>query len=248
MTTRYKITVEYDGTPYCGFQRQPNIELKSVAEMLEMAILKLSGEKIVIAASGRTDSGVHGVNQIVHFDLEKEFFAEKIASGLNHFLKKESVAVKICEIVDKKFHSRFSAKMRHYKYVIINRRAPLTFDKNRAHHVIGDLDIKAMQEGANYLLGKHDFTSFRDSDCQANSPIKNIEKLEITKNGEEITIQISAASFLQHMVRTITGTLIWAGLNKIKPEEIETILKAKDRTKAGPNAPACGLYFLKVDY
>jgi tRNA pseudouridine38-40 synthase len=245
---RYKITVEYDGTNYCGFQRQKEPGLYSITQAIEAAIFKLSQEEVRITGSGRTDSGVHALGQVIHFDLVKNFEPNKIVMGLNNYLREEGVVVLECEIVDENFHARMSAKMRHYTYIIVNRPATLTLDKNRAHHVKRKLDIEKMQSAANFLLGQHDFSSFRDAECQASSPIRSIAKINISKSDEKIFINFSAKSFLHHMVRNIVGTLIWIGSGKIAVDDMKKILEAKNRSKSGPNAPACGLYFLKTDY
>ncbi len=245
---RYKLTIEYDGSNYCGFQKQKEIGQNSIAQALEEAIFKLAQEKVRIIGSGRTDAGVHALGQVVHFDLNKEFAPYKIIMGLNSYLHKEAVVVLNCEIVDENFHARISAKMRHYHYVIVNRSANLTLEKNRAHHVKHKLDVEAMEAAAKHLLGKHDFSSFRDAECQSSSPIRTIEEISISKSEEKILIKITAKSFLHHMVRNIVGTLIWVGKSKITIEDFKKILEEKNRTKSGPNAPACGLYFLKSDY
>lgn len=245
---RYKLTVEYDGSLYCGFQKQSDIAQKSIEKVLEFAIFQLSQEQPKIVASGRTDAGVHALGQVIHFDLEKKFSPHQIIMGLNSYLREEQVVVLSCELVDENFHARFNSKMRHYRYRIINRSAFLTIDKNRAWHVAKKLDAAAMKKAAEFLIGEHDFSAFRDAECQASSPIRTIKKIEIKENGEEILIEVSAKSFLHHMVRNIVGTLSWVGSGKISAADIETILHAKDRTKSGPNAPACGLYFLKVEY
>ena len=245
---RYKLTIEYDGTNYCGFQKQLNIPEKSIEEVLEEAIFKLSQEKAKIIVCGRTDTGVHALGQVVNFDLKKEFSQHSMVSALNNYLREENVAALNCEITDENFHSRFSAKMRHYRYIIVNRRAPVVLQKNRAWHVAQKLDLDEIKKAAKFLIGEHDFSSFRDSECQGKTAIKTIEKIEIIKKGEEVFIEVSARSFLHHMVRNIVGTLIWIGLKKISAQEMPKILAAKDRTKSGPNAPACGLYFLKADY
>lgn len=247
---RYKLTIEYDGTRYCGFQRQSDQPNKSVEEVLTNAIRQFSQSDVKIFASGRTDSGVHALGQVVHFDLDssKEFSDFRIMMGINRYLTKEDIAVIACEKVASNFHSRFSATMRHYRYVIINRQPPLTIKRKQAWHVPQKLDIIAMQEAANFLIGEHDFSSFRDAKCSVASPIKNIQSINIIKRDQEIYIEISARSFLHHMVRNITGTLVWIGIGKLKASDMEKILAAKKRTQSGPNAPAHGLYFLKVDY
>jgi len=246
--TRYKLTIEYDGTNYCGFQKQTAIEENSVEEILEEAVFKMTQSKIKIFVSGRTDAGVHALAQVLHFDLNKKFQPFQIADALNNHLLGEKISVLKCEIVDKNFHARFGAKMRHYLYKITNRRAPLALNKTRSWHVVKKLDIELMKEAAKFLIGEHDFSSFRDAKCQSQVPIRSIEKIEIMKIGEEIQIKISAKSFMHHMVRNIVGTLFWVGSQKISPNEMQKILLAKDRTKSGPNAPAHGLYFLGVDY
>lgn len=248
MSKRFKLTIEYDGTNYCGFQKQKNLQAKSVEESLENAIFNLTNERVKINASGRTDTGVHALGQVIHFDLKKDFDAFKMIAALNFYLKNEEIAVLDCSKVDDNFHARLSTKMRHYRYVIINRHSNLTLDKNRAYLVAGKLDIEAMRTASSFLIGTHDFTSFRDAECQGKSPIKTIQSIIIDKKDDKIFIQVSAKSFLHHMVRNIVGTLIWAGNGKIKPQEMKNILKAKDRAKSGPNAPACGLYFLRCEY
>lgn len=245
---RYKIIFEYDGTNYCGMQKQPDQPNNSIEEILENAVFKLSNERVKIYASGRTDAGVHALGQVGHFDLKKQFIASTIISALNNFLRPQNIAVIDCEVVDENFHSRFSAKMRHYRYVIINRRSPLTLQKNLAWHVARNLNVMEMQKAAEYLIGKHDFSAFRDSNCQAKSAIRNVKKISISQNGDEILIEISAQSFLHHMVRNITGTMVEIGLGKIKSSEMKNILESGKRTNSGPNAPSCGLYFLRADY
>ncbi len=248
MTQRYKLTIEYDGSGYCGFQKQFGIPEKSIEEILEEAVFKMSQERPKIMVCGRTDAGVHALGQVVHFDLEKKFSSHQIILGLNSYLRQENLAILDAEITDENFHARFNTKMRHYRYAIVNRRAPLVLQKNRAWHVAQKLDILAMQESAKFLIGEHDFSSFRDAECQGKSPVKSLQRIEIAQNGEEILIEVSAKSFLHHMVRNIVGTLVWVGSGKIAALEMKKILEAKDRTKSGPNAPACGLYFLRADY
>ncbi len=245
---RYKAVIEYDGTTYCGFQKQVGLEQKSIEEVLQNALFKLCGQQIKIAVCGRTDAGVHALGQVIHFDLEKKFTSYQIVMGLNNYLRRETIAIIACEIVDEDFHARLSTKMRHYRYVIINRPALLVLEKNRACHVAKKLDVAAMIESTKFLIGEHDFSSFRDAECQAKSAVRTINKIEIKQDGEKILIEISAKSFLHHMVRNIAGTLIWVGTNKISANDMEKILEARDRTKSGPNAPACGLYFLQSDY
>jgi tRNA pseudouridine38-40 synthase len=245
---RYKITIEYDGTNYCGFQKQFDAAKKSIEEVLEEAVFKMSQENVKIFASGRTDAGVHALRQVVHFDLDKKFYDYQIIFGLNSYLGGSDVAIIDCELVDENFHARFNSKQRSYKYKIINRRAPLILQRNRAWHVPQKLDISAMRKAAEFLIGEHDFSSFRDAECQGNSPIKTINDLQIVQNGEEIEVIVKAKSFLHHMVRNIAGTLVYVGLGKFEADEMKNIIEAKDRQKSGPNAPACGLYFLGSEY
>ena len=245
---RYKITIEYDGSDYCGWQQQKDQPNKSIEEILEKAIFLMTQEKVEIVAAGRTDAGVHALAQIAHFDLEKEFEMFRLMMGINNYLRESAVVVVSCEIAADNFHSRFDAKMRHYCYLITNRKAPLALQKNRAWHVPIFLDIDKMREAANHLVGTHDFSAFCDAECQSNSPIKTVEKITIEKNYDEIVIEISAKSFLHHMVRNIVGTLMWVGSGRVSVMGIKNILASKDRKLSGPNAPACGLYFVGVDY
>lgn len=245
---RYKITVEYDGTNYVGWQKQPDQSDKSIEEILEKAILQMTGEQVKINGSGRTDAGVHAIGQVADFSLTKEFDTFRIMAGLNTYLLPTNVVVVKCEIVPEEFSSRFDAKMRHYRYVIVNRKAALALHKNRAWHVPLPLDVVSMQLAANYLVGEFDFSAFRDAECQSKSPMKSIKKLTVERKGEEIIIEVSGKSFLHHMVRNIVGTLMWVGSERINIDDVLIILESRDRKKSGPNAPACGLYFLAVDY
>lgn len=246
---RYKITIEYDGTNYSGWQKQNN--KPSIQSEIEKAIFMFSHENVEVAGSGRTDAGVHAIAQIAHFDLQKEIDPFRVVSAINHYLREQhnSIAIIGCEIVDENFHARFSAKMRKYKYVIHNNKYPTVLNLNRVWHIFFDLDIVKMQEAMTYLLcGKADFSSFRDSKCQAKSPMKTINSVSLTKNGSEIIFEISARSFLHHMVRNIVGTLVDVGLGKITPGGFKEIIEAKDRTKAGMTAPASGLYLVETKY
>ncbi len=243
---RYKCIVEYDGTNFCGWQIQENG--KTIQGEIEKAIKLFSGEDVTICTAGRTDSGVHALAQVFHFDLSKEYNVENIRGGLNFHLSTDAISVLSAEIVDENFHARFGAKKRHYKYIIINRRSPLALNLNRAWHVPVILDIGAMNQAAKLFLGTHDFTSFRDSECQAKSAIKTIDSLDVVKHDHDIIISISAKSFLHHMVRNITGTLKLVGEGKLSVNDIPEIFAKRDRAAAGPTAPACGLYFVKVEY
>lgn len=243
---RYKIIIEYLGTGLAGFQRQK--DSLSVQEILENAISQFSNEVSVIFAAGRTDSGVHALGQVAHFDLNKEHEPYVVTRAINHFLKPHQISVLNTEIVDKSFHARFSAKARHYIYRINNRIGEVSIDRDRVWWVKPKLDLGAMISASKHLIGKHDFTSFRASSCQSASPLKTLDHIDIIEAGEEIHFKISAPSFLHHMVRNIVGTLVLVGNGKWRPEEVKVALEAKDRSAAGPTAPAQGLYFTKVDY
>jgi tRNA pseudouridine38-40 synthase len=244
--TRYKITIEYLGTNLCGWQRQK--DGISAQGLLEDAINKFSNERVTVFGAGRTDAGVHATGQVAHFELTKNYPEFTVTRAINHFLKPYLIAVQACAIVDSDFHARFSATMRHYTYRIINREGKTAIDIDRVWHVREPLSIEAMKEASTYLIGTHDFTSFRTIHCQAKSPIKTIEKISLEKAGGEIKIHFSAPSFLHHMVRNIVGTLVYVGLNKITAQDVQKILDAKNRSCAPPTSPACGLYFTKVDY
>ncbi|MDD2840033.1 MAG: tRNA pseudouridine(38-40) synthase TruA [Rickettsiales bacterium] len=254
---RYKITIEYDGTKYNGWQKQR--DQFSIQESIEKAIQLFSGETIELFGSGRTDAGVHALGQVAHFDLVKEYKSSKVISAINFYLKyktcasanKESttqdISVIDCEIVDENFHARFSAKKRYYKYFILNRQQPSAVN-NKVWQIGKNLNFEKMKEALPLLVGKRDWTSFRDSECQAKSPIKTIEKVNLIKNGDEIIFEIKAKSFLHHMVRNIIGTLVDVGLNKTTIEKLKEIIEAKDRTKAGPTAPPQALFLIQIDY
>jgi tRNA pseudouridine38-40 synthase len=243
---RYKCIVEYEGTAFNGWQRQPNVP--SVQQALEEAIKGFSGQEVDIVCSGRTDAGVHAIGQVFHVDLDKEWPIESIIGGTNFHVRPAAIALSHAERVDDDFHARFSAKKRFYCYKIVNRRAPVILRRDRVWHVPVPLDVDAMREAAAHLVGEHDFSSLRDSECQAKSPMKTLDEITISQKADEIHIEVSAQSFLHHMVRNITGTLKLVGEGKWSPDYMPEMLEAKDRTKAGPTAPACGLYFMRVEY
>ena len=247
---RYKITIEYDGTNILGWQRQ--LDGPSVQEYLEKALSYLSsdGKEIPVQGAGRTDAGVHALAQVAHFDLEREIADWKLRDALNFHLREQEAPVVVLDVeeVDENFNARFSAKGRGYVYRILNRRSPAVLEKDRVWWVPVDLDIGKMQEGAKYLLGHHDFSSFRAAACQAKSPIKTLDKLDISQRGEEIIFEVEAKSFLHHQVRNMVGTLKLVGDGHLAPQDVKKILEAKDRKAAGPTAPACGLYLSKVWY
>ena len=245
---RIKITIEYDGTNLLGWQKQ--LDGPSVQDFLEKSIFMFSKQEVEVHGAGRTDTGVHAISQVAHFDIETSLDTFKIREAMNAHLRalKANISVLETTVVDENFHSRFSAKKRSYIYKIINRKAPSVLQKNRAWWIPVPLDIKKMQEAANFLIGSHDFSSFRAAACQAQSPLKTLDKIEISTNDNEISIYVEAKSFLHHQVRNIVGTLKMVGDGSLSPQDIKTILEAKDRTKAGPTAPAHGLYLNHISY
>ncbi len=245
---RYKITVEYDGTNLLGWQKQE--EGVSAQYFLEEALKGFSHQTINIYGAGRTDAGVHALGQVAHFDLETKMDMFHLREAFNARLRILSAPVSVVEVenVSDDFHARFSAKGRGYIYRILNRRAPTVLLKNRVWMVGYPLNIDKMREGAKYLLGHHDFSSFRGAGCQALSPEKTLDKLDIITNGAEIDFIVEARSFLYHQVRNMVGTLKEVGDGKLQPQDIKTILEKKKRTYAGITAPACGLYLSKVVY
>lgn len=242
--TRYKINLEYDGTNLIGWQE--NIDGPSVQSLLQDAIYKFCGERTNVVSAGRTDAGVHAICMTAHFDLEKEQEPNTVMRAMNFYLNNAPVSVLSCEGVDDNFHARFDCKKRFYKYVVLNRSVPAVLQKNRVWWVPQKLDIDKMKIAAQKLVGKHDFSSFRAAQCQARSPIKTLDSVVITQNGDEIVFEFSARSFLHHQVRNMVGTLIDIGLGK--SYDINEIFAAKNRSAAGVNAPASGLYFVKALY
>jgi tRNA pseudouridine38-40 synthase len=243
---RYRLIVEYDGTPFVGWQRQDNGP--SVQAALETAIFNLSGEIVTVTGAGRTDAGVHALGQVAHFDLVKEFKPDKVRDALNHFLRPAPVAVLDAAVADPEFHARFSAIGRHYLYRIICRRAPLTLDRCHAWQIPHELDAEAMHAAAQTLVGKHDFTTFRAAECQAKSPLKTLDKLSVRRALDEIDVEASARSFLHHQVRSMVGTLKLVGEGKWRPRDVADALKACDRSRCGPVSPPDGLHLVRVDY
>ena len=243
---RYRLTLEYDGSPFVGWQRQDNGA--TVQGALEDAIEKLSGERVTVTGSGRTDAGVHALGQVAHFDLVKEFEPGKVRDALNHYLRPNPVVVLESDVADSEFHARFSARSRHYLFRILNRRSPPALDVDKVWHVSSRLDAEAMHAAAQFLVGHHDFTTFRAAECQAQSPVKTLDRLDVSQRGEEIHIQASARSFLHHQIRSFAGTLKLVGEGKWQPREVKKALEARDRAACGPVAPPEGLYLVKVDY
>lgn len=243
---RYRITLEYDGMPFAGWQRQENGP--SVQGALEEAIRKLSGERVTVTGAGRTDAGVHALAQVAHFDLEKTFAPAKLRDALNYHLRPDPVSVLKAGIAVPDFHARFSATARHYLYRILNRRSPPVLERGRVWHVARELDSDVMHAGARHLVGQHDFTTFRAAECQAASPVKTLDALIVRRAAEEIHIEAKARSFLHHQVRSMVGTLKLVGEGKWRPREVQAALEARNRARCGPVAPAEGLYLVRVDY
>jgi tRNA pseudouridine38-40 synthase len=243
---RYRITIEYDGRGFVGWQRQQNG--LGVQQALEEAIKAFSGEDVTLFGAGRTDAGVHARGQVAHFDLGREHRAGTVRDAINFHLKPHPVSVLTAEPAEDGFDARLSAKSRSYIYLIINRRAPLTFGRGLGWRVATALDAGAMNEAAKVLLGRHDFTTFRAVKCQAASPLKTLDRLEVARGGETITIHARARSFMHHQVRNMVGTLKLVGEGKWTAADVRSALQARDRARGGPTAPADGLYLNRVDY
>tara|TARA_B100001175_G_scaffold312942_1_gene319770 strand:+ start:87 stop:824 length:738 start_codon:yes stop_codon:yes gene_type:complete len=243
---RYKIKVEYDGTPFVGWQFQKNGQ--SIQEVLQNAIFNFSKEKVVVTGAGRTDSGVHAIAQIAHFDLKKKFSKKKFLSGINQHIGNKPVTILKINKVNKRFHSRFDAKERTYQYVIVNRESPLALQKNKAWHIRKKLDIQNMKKVEKLLLGTHNFSTFRASSCGAKSPIKTIKKILIKKRKDKITLQFTSRSFLQQQVRSMVGCVKYLGEGKWSIDDFKKSFKSKNRLKCAPPAPACGLYLSSIKY
>jgi tRNA pseudouridine38-40 synthase len=243
---RYKITIEYDGTPFAGWQWQDNVP--TVQAALVAAIQAFSGERVVLQGAGRTDAGVHALGQVAHFDLTKRHETDTVRDALNFHLRPNPVAVLTAEEVAADFDARRSAKRRHYLYRIANRRPDLALDRNRAWRVPRRLDADAMHEAAQRLVGKHDFTTFRSTECQAKSPEKTLDRLDVSRAGEEVHIIAVARSFLHNQVRSIVGSLALVGDRKWSADDLARALAARDRAACGVVAPPDGLYLVRVDY
>ncbi len=243
---RYKLTIEYDGSEFVGWQRQENGP--SVQAALEAAVLSFSGEEVVLHSAGRTDTGVHALGMVGHFDLETPQEADTVRDAINYHLGGASVCVLATEIVDEEFHARFSARQRAYRYRIVNRRPPLTLDRGRAWRVKVPLDAAAMAKAAEVLIGFHDFTSFRSVNCQAKSPEKTMDSIIVSRQGEDIFFDLRARSFLHNQVRIIVGTLKQVGEGRWAPKDVAAALAARDRAAAGMTAPPEGLYFVEAVY
>jgi tRNA pseudouridine38-40 synthase len=243
---RYRIVIEFDGTPFIGWQIQA--AGPSVQGRLQAALAKFGGGEISVRGAGRTDAGVHALGQVAHFDLAKTWVPGKLREALNYHLKPDPIVVVEVEEVDATFDARFSAKSRHYLYRILTRRAPSALDRNRVWWVPRDLDATAMQNAARHLVGRHDFTTFRAAGCQAKSPVKTLDALDVTAVGDEIRIETSARSFLHHQVRSFVGSLKHVGEGRWTQGDIADALAARDRARCGVIAPSRGLYLARVDY
>jgi tRNA pseudouridine38-40 synthase len=243
---RYKLTIEYDGAPFAGWQIQA--DQQTVQGVLMKAIAALSGEQAPVQGAGRTDAGVHARAQVAHVDLAKDWDTDTVRDALNAHLRPHPVAILSAEKVPADFNARSSAVKRHYLYRIVNRRADLTLDLGRAWRVPRLLDTQAMHAAAQRLVGKHDFTTFRSTECQAKSPVKTLDQLDVTRDGEEVTVLASARSFLHNQVRSMVGSLVMVGEGKWNADDLSRVLEARDRTACGQVAPPDGLYLMKVDY
>jgi tRNA pseudouridine38-40 synthase len=244
---RYRFTVEYDGGPYSGWQRQAS-GVPSVQQAIETALLACSQEEVTVHASGRTDAGVHARGQVIHVTMGKAWNPYRLMQAVNFHLKPQPVALLDAVQVADDWHARFSCVGRWYLYRMLCRKAPPALERGRVWSVAYGLDAEAMQEGANRLIGLHDFTSFRASLCQADSPVRTLDRLEVTRVGDEIHITAAARSFLHHQVRNMVGTLALVGQKKWTADDVTAALEAKDRSAAGPTAPAEGLYFMGAVY
>ncbi len=243
---RYKLTIEYDGAPFCGWQIQA--DQVSVQGVLTAAIEALSGQKTLVQGAGRTDAGVHARAQVAHIDLAKDWDTDTVRDALNAHLRPHPIAVLSAERVADDFNARTSAVKRHYLYRIINRRADLTLEAGRAWRVPRPLDANAMHQAAQRLVGKHDFTTFRSTECQAKSPVKTLDGLAVERNGDEISVAATARSFLHNQVRSMVGSLVAVGEGKWSADDLAKALNARDRTACGQVAPPDGLYLMRVDY
>ncbi|ABD86378.1 tRNA pseudouridine(38-40) synthase TruA [Rhodopseudomonas palustris] len=243
---RYKLIIEYDGAPYCGWQIQDNGP--SVQGALETAVKAICGKFVRVNGAGRTDAGVHALAQVAHCDIAKEFAPGRLRDGLNAHLRPHPIGVLSAEIVPDDFEARFSAIKRHYVYRISNRRANLALQIGKVWRLPRRLDTDAMHAAAQRLVGKHDFTTFRDTECQAKSPDKTLDQLDVIRDGDNVSIITSARSFLHSQVRSMVGSLVWVGEGRWSADDLAAALAARRRTACGPVAPPDGLYLVKVDY
>jgi tRNA pseudouridine38-40 synthase len=243
---RFKLTLEYDGAPFVGWQRQENGP--SVQQALEDALLAMTGERTVAHGAGRTDAGVHALGQVAHVELQRQWEPFRLQEGLNAHLQPAAVAILKVERAADDFDARHSATARHYRYHIVNRRAPLALDLGRAWRLKPKLDADAMHFAARAAIGRHDFSTFRDSQCQAKSPVRTLDRLDVRRDGDEVLIEASARSFLHRQVRSMVGSLAEVGSGRWSADDFKAALVAADRSRCGQVAPAAGLYLVRVDY
>lgn len=244
--TRYRLTIEYHGGPFMGWQRQPHGP--SVQQAIEEAIAEVTGETVLVYAAGRTDAGVHAAAMTAHVDVEKEMTPFRLGEAINATLRDAPIAILACAAVDEDWHARFSCIGRRYTYRIVNRRAPLALERGLAWRIPQQLDAGAMHDAAQHLVGRHDFTTFRSAHCQSDSPVKTLDRLDVERDGERVTVHAAARSFLHHQVRSMVGCLALVGQGKWGGDDLKAALDAADRTKLGLNAPPEGLYFVEADY
>jgi tRNA pseudouridine38-40 synthase len=243
---RYKLVIEYDGGPFCGWQFQGNAP--SVQQAIEEAIARFAGQAVRIQGAGRTDTGVHATHQVAHVDLERDFPPDTVRDATNAHLRPNPVSILSAERVGEAFNARTSAVGRHYIYRIVNRRSPLALDAGKAWHVKWPLDAALMHEAAQVLVGRHDFTTFRAAECQAASPVKTLQRLDVERIGADVRIHASARSFLHHQVRSMVGSLQMVASGRWTPGDLAEALASRDRSRCGPMAPPDGLYLVGVDY
>jgi tRNA pseudouridine38-40 synthase len=244
--TRWRLTLEYDGGPFMGWQRQDNGP--SVQQQVESAIFRMTGEMAAVHGAGRTDSGVHALAMSAHVDIEKTLTAHRLRDGLNALVRPDPIAILAAEPVADDWHARFSCIGRRYEYRILNRRAPPAIERGHVWHIATPLDLEAMAKGAAMLVGRHNFTTFRSAQCQSKSPVKTLDRLEVVRDGEHIRIEAAARSFLHHQVRSMVGCLAMVGRGQWRPAAIKAALDARDRAALGLNAPPDGLYFVEAIY
>lgn len=244
--TRWRLTIEYDGGPFMGWQRQEHGP--SVQQTLEEALHRMTGELAAFTAAGRTDAGVHALAMSAHVDVTKSLTPHRLREGLNALVRPHPIAVLDVEKVADDWHARFSCLGRRYRYRILNRRAPSALDAGRVWHIAVPLDVEAMAQGAAHLIGRHDFTTFRSAQCQSDSPVKTLDRLDVSRVGDEIHVEAAARSFLHHQVRSMVGCLALVGRGQWAPDDMLKALEARDRAALGLNAPPHGLYFVEAIY
>jgi tRNA pseudouridine38-40 synthase len=244
--TRWRLTIEFDGTPFMGWQRQEHGP--SVQQALEEAIHRMTGELAAVHGAGRTDAGVHALAMTAHVDIAKSLTEHRLREGINALVRPQPVSILAVQPAADDWHARFSCVERRYRYRILNRRAPSALDRGRVWHISVPLDAEAMREGAANLVGRHDFTTFRSAQCQSDSPVKTLDRLEVSREGDEVHVEAAARSFLHHQVRSMTGCLALVGRGQWSPDEMRKALEARNRAALGFNAPARGLYFVEAIY